>query len=299
MNNSENKLHDILREEIEREGFISLGDYMALTLGHPQYGYYMTRDPFGAAGDFTTAPEISQMFGEVIGAWVIDTWSKLKAPAFNLIEIGPGRGTLMSDIMRVGKAMPEFWEKAQIHLVETSPILRQKQKETLSTHHVQWHEDLETVPTDKTSIILGNEFLDALPVQQLKRTSDGWQKKVVTYKPKTSSFAFDWMDAAKGLLNYLPRKTISNEIYEVSTARIEFIKSSGCGTTPCVTQSVFLRNLGIEYRAQALTKNASGQQREDIAKVLARLIGASQMGELFKVMCLHHGMENAPEGFGK
>jgi NADH dehydrogenase [ubiquinone] 1 alpha subcomplex assembly factor 7 len=160
-------LEKLLRQTIELEGPMGLDRYMALCLGHPQHGYYMTRDPFGEAGDFVTAPEISQMFGELIGIWCATQWQAMGSPPdFNLIELGPGRGSLMVDALRAGKVMPGFVPAAHVHLVETSPVLRQMQKEKLGTL-VQWHDALGAVPRGP-AIIIANEFFDAIPIRQFE-----------------------------------------------------------------------------------------------------------------------------------
>ena len=170
-------LKEIIFEKIKAEDGLSVGDYMALCLGHPQYGYYNTRDPFGAQGDFTTAPEISQMFGEMVGAWIVDGWFKMGSPnPFVLLECGPGRGTLMKDIMRAAKSVPAFQEAVQIHLLEMSPVLRQVQAKTLEAYQVKWHDDLKTVPEGAPVIVVGNEFLDALPVAQYTYGEKGWRE---------------------------------------------------------------------------------------------------------------------------
>jgi NADH dehydrogenase [ubiquinone] 1 alpha subcomplex assembly factor 7 len=158
-------LRKIIIEMIAAEGPMPLDRYMALCLSHPIHGYYMTRDPLGRAGDFTTAPEISQIFGELIGVWCLNTWEMLGSPSqFALVELGPGRGTLMADLLRAAKAVPEFVEAAQVQLVETSPVLRAAQREKLSCD-VVWHETVESLP-QLPSLIIANEFFDALPIRQ-------------------------------------------------------------------------------------------------------------------------------------
>jgi NADH dehydrogenase [ubiquinone] 1 alpha subcomplex assembly factor 7 len=164
---------------VRQNGPMSIADYMALCLGDPGHGYYMRREPFGHEGDFVTAPEVSQMFGELIGAWVVATWEAMGSPArFALVELGPGRGTLMKDTLRVAHLRPAFLEAASIHLVETSPRLREIQKETLAGATVTWHASLGEVP-DAPTILVANEFFDALPIRQFVRTDAGWAERVV------------------------------------------------------------------------------------------------------------------------
>lgn len=169
-----------IARRISLQGPISIAEFMAEALGHPQHGYYMGKDPFGRTGDFITAPEISQMFGELVGLWCAEVWRLMGSPSpFNLIELGPGRGTLMQDALRAARVLPEFAEAASIHLVETSPVLRDMQAVTLGGHHPAWHDDLARVP-DGPLIVIANEFFDALPVHQFIRTADGWRENVVT-----------------------------------------------------------------------------------------------------------------------
>jgi NADH dehydrogenase [ubiquinone] 1 alpha subcomplex assembly factor 7 len=173
------KLEEIIAAMIEAEGPMPLDRYMALCLTHPQYGYYMTRDPFGASGDFTTAPEISQVFGELIGVWLLNSWTALGSPKkFALVELGPGRGTLMADILRAVKAVPEFAKGAEIHLVETSPVLRGLQREKLGD--VLWHDTVESLPA-MPCYIIANEFFDALPIQQFENRAGRWFQRCIGY----------------------------------------------------------------------------------------------------------------------
>jgi SAM-dependent MidA family methyltransferase len=165
---------------IAEEGPLPVSRFMALCLGHPRYGYYMTRDPFGAAGDFTTAPEISQMFGEMIGLWAAHLWQAMGQPSrFALIEIGPGRGTLMADMLRATRILPGFRDAAAVHLVETSPVLREIQAATLAGKaEPVWHERVETA-LEGPAIIVANELLDALPLDQFVMTEQGWRERLV------------------------------------------------------------------------------------------------------------------------
>lgn len=174
-----------LRELIAAEGPIDVARYMALALGHPRYGYYMTRDPLGAGGDFTTAPEISQMFGEMIGLWVAETWRLMGEPGtVRLVELGPGRGTLMADALRAARAVPGFRDAIDVHLVETSPVLSGIQRTTLATcgRPVAWHARVEDVPGGP-AIVIANEFLDALPIRQFERREKGWHERLVGLGP--------------------------------------------------------------------------------------------------------------------
>jgi NADH dehydrogenase [ubiquinone] 1 alpha subcomplex assembly factor 7 len=168
-----------IRRIIAFEGPIPVSRYMALCLGHPAHGYYVKRDPFGTQGDFTTAPEVSQMFGELLGAWAATVWQQMGAPRrVNLVELGPGRGTLMADALRAAGALAGFREAAAIHLVETSPVLRARQQATLGGASATWHERIEDVPEGAT-IAIANEFVDALPVDQLVRGRAGWHMRMV------------------------------------------------------------------------------------------------------------------------
>jgi SAM-dependent MidA family methyltransferase len=170
-------LADILRESIALEGPISVERYMSLCLRH----YYATRDPLGQGGDFTTAPEISQMFGELIGLWMLEVWNGMGRPApCRLVELGPGRGTLMADLLRATRLLPDFRAAATVHLVETSPALRQKQRTALASSgfSLHWHDRIEDVPPGPT-LLVANEFFDALPVRQFAGTERGWCERLV------------------------------------------------------------------------------------------------------------------------
>jgi SAM-dependent MidA family methyltransferase len=159
---------------------MSVAEYMAHCLGDSEYGYYATRDPFGAAGDFITAPEVSQMFGEIVAAWLIEAWRRSGAPTpVNLVELGPGRGTLMADLLRVAAGVRDFSRSASIHLVETSPVLKERQAETLKSAGAEanWHISLQDVP-DGPILLVANEFFDALPIRQFVRL-DIWRERVV------------------------------------------------------------------------------------------------------------------------
>lgn len=156
--------------------------YMALCLGHPRHGYYVTRDPLGRGGDFVTAPEISQMFGELIGLWAASVWMQMgRPPAFVLAELGPGRGTLMADALRATRIVPGFAGACSVVLVETSPVLRARQKEALANSGVAVRhvDDVSGLPEGEPLIVIANEFFDALPIRQFVRSERGWHERCV------------------------------------------------------------------------------------------------------------------------
>ncbi len=172
-------LADILKAEIAATGPMRLDAWMAACLMHPRHGYYTTRDPFGQAGDFITAPEISQMFGELLGLGLAQAWLDQGAPApVALVELGPGRGTLMADALRATRGVPGFHAALELHLVETSPALRARQAEVLADHAPTWHDSADSLP-DMAILAVANEFFDALPVRQFQRQGDGWCERVV------------------------------------------------------------------------------------------------------------------------
>lgn len=174
------KLLEIILSQIAESGPMPIESYWDLCLSHPEHGYYKRQDPLGGAGDFITAPEISQMFGEMVGIWCAGAWFALGKPEkFHLVECGPGRGTLMADLLRGVGHIKGFSEAVQVHLVETSPALRAKQKEALAGIDPLWHDDFETLPEEGPLLFIGNEFLDALPIRQFVKGEDIWQERLV------------------------------------------------------------------------------------------------------------------------
>ena len=172
-------LTDCLTGLIRADGPMRMDRFMGLCLMHPEHGYYTTRDPLGAAGDFITAPEISQMFGELLGLALVQSWMDQGRPSpATLAELGPGRGTLMADMLRATKGVPGFHAALSVHLVEASPVLRARQAEALAPHDVTWHARPEDLP-DAPLFVVANEFFDALPIRQLQRSGDGWRERVV------------------------------------------------------------------------------------------------------------------------
>lgn len=168
-----------LKARIAATGPMSLAEYMSDCLLDPHHGYYATRDPLGAAGDFTTAPEISQMFGELVGLCLAQNWLDQGAPnPFTLAEAGPGRGTLMADIWRATRGVPGFHAAARMHFIEASPVLRAAQRKALPGLPVTWHDTADTLP-DAPLWLVANEFFDALPIRQFQRAGGQWRERVV------------------------------------------------------------------------------------------------------------------------
>src|SRR5258708_6637855 len=154
--------------------------YMELCLTHPKFGYYVSRDPLGREGDFTTAPEVSQMFGELLGLWAASVWKAIGSPPLlRLIELGPGRGTMMADALRALRVLPPLYQSLSIHLVEINPVLREKQRATLSgVRNIAWHDSIDEVP-EGPAVIFANEYFDVLPIHQVVKRETGWPERVV------------------------------------------------------------------------------------------------------------------------
>lgn len=221
---SETELGALLRRRIAREGPLDVATWMALCLGHPRHGYYATRDPLGARGDFTTAPEISALFGLALGAQLAFVWDASGRPApLRLVELGPGRGTLMADIARVfdllAGASP-IGAAATFHLVETSPVLGAKQAAALAGRKAEWHASLDAVPEDGTTYVVANEFFDALPIRQYVREGGRWRERRVAWHEGEARFVFAGggpllPDGAAGA----PRAAAEGTVIEAAPAR--------------------------------------------------------------------------------
>ena len=178
------ELESELAEAIRRDGPLSVARFMSLALHHPTFGYYSRRDPLGPQGDFVTAPELSQAFGEVIGAWLAQAWLDLGRPApFRLVELGPGRGTLLADVLRATRTVAGFHAGLHLHLVETSEHLRAAQSNRLAEFDPTWHARFGEVPSGPL-LLIANEFFDALPVHQLIAMAHGWVERCVDLDPE-------------------------------------------------------------------------------------------------------------------
>jgi len=207
-------LRDQVRELIAADGAITVERYMGLCLQH----YYASRDPLGLRGDFTTSPEISQMFGELIGLWAAAIWQGMGSPrGFRLVELGPGRGTLMADALRALRRVPGLLDGLGIDLVETSPALRERQRTALRDYasRVSWHDRLEEVPPGP-AVVIANEFFDALPVRQFVARGGAWRERVVGGDERGLRFALK--DAPEPWIAVPPREGATIEIPEVGAA---------------------------------------------------------------------------------
>lgn len=235
-------LGEELRTLIATDGPIPVDRFMALALGHPRHGYYVTRDPFGAGGDFITAPEISQVFGELIGVWAAGAWNALGRPAsVRLIELGPGRGTLMADLLRTARALPAFHDAIAVHLVEMSPALVDRQRQALAAapRPVTWHRDLADIP-DGPAILVANEFLDALPVRQFVMTDRGWRERVIGIADGELAFGLAPDPVPQAILPEALRAASPGAVCEIRPACARLAEQLAARTAP-------LAGLFIDY----------------------------------------------------
>lgn len=204
----------IIADRIDRDGPIPLGDYMAIA----NACYYASKDPLGEEGDFVTAPEISQMFGEIIGIWLADLWLRQRSPDHcHYVELGPGRGTLADDALR---SMARFGCRPPVHFVETSPVLKSKQAELHPA--AIWHDDLASLPTDGPLLIVANEFFDALPVEQFIATADGWRRQMVA-RDRSKFIALPSSEAAADHLGSTAHRFPDGTILERSPVSVEWV----------------------------------------------------------------------------
>ena len=205
-----------LKKIIQTDGPISISKFMDLALNDKDYGYYQINEPFGVNGDFITSPEISQVFGELIGLWFLSSWRIAGCPKeTKLIELGPGRGTLMADILRtVKKVESSFFKTAELHLVECSLSMRNRQALTLKDYDVTWHKNLDSVPQGP-SLIIANEFFDALPIDQYLLTNKGWHEKCITFNKDKNIFEFTTVSVPNFDIAKFPSETFDSEANSV------------------------------------------------------------------------------------
>jgi len=197
-------LEAALIRDIRATGPLTVADYMTRCLLDPNYGYYTTRDPLGTAGDFITAPEISQMFGELVGLALAQSWMDQGAPAaFHLVELGPGRGTLMADALRATARVPGFHDSMSLHLVEASPTLRKRQSDKIN-RPILHYDALADVPNDAPLFLVANEFFDALPIRQFQRDGEAWRERVIGLKNDALAFGLSDFITPSALDRRLP-----------------------------------------------------------------------------------------------
>lgn len=216
-------LAEKIKALILSQGPISVTDYFALCLADPEHGYYRTREPFGQSGDFITAPEISQLFGEMMGIFLVQAWQRHGEPTpVNIAEIGPGRGTMMSDVLRVvAKLSPALYEAADVHLVETSDRLQKVQQQTLIAHKfkISWHDSFDTLP-DGFLLLTANELFDAVPIRQFVKTAHGFKERLVGLDADGElTFAAGVAGIDPDLLPPAAEKAPQGTIFEVAPAR--------------------------------------------------------------------------------
>ncbi len=220
-------LQERLIELIKLKGPITVADYMADALGHPHDGYYMSQKAIGADGDFTTAPEISQVYGELLGLWLIEAWQNMGSPkVFNLIELGPGRGVLMADMLRAARLRPEFTRSVQVWLLEISGRLRHEQQKRLRSSEVKplWADEFDDIPAAPT-LIIANEFFDCLPVRQFQNVSNSWRERLVGLSSDNKNLEFVLGNTPPPSDFSLPdpAECDEGEIFEISFAALEFL----------------------------------------------------------------------------
>jgi len=251
-------LRDRLITRIRSDGPISVADYMSDCLLHPDYGYYATGDPFGTGGDFITAPEISQMFGEMIGLALAQVWLDQGQPnRFALVELGPGRGTFMADILRAVRSVPGFLNAAEIWLVEASPVLQQAQAKTLAGHTPAWVDQTADLP-DLPLLLVANEFFDALPIRQFVRDGAGWRERRIGLAEDGFTFGLAQRQAQPALAHRLD-DTRDGDIVEHCLAAAPVLRDIGTRIAKNGGGALILdygdwRSLGDTF--QALRKHA-------------------------------------------
>lgn len=329
--------HAEILSHILKQGPLSIATYMETCLYHRDYGYYMTQNPFGKEGDFTTAPEITPLFGELLGCWVADTWDKLGSPStFNLVECGPGRGTLMADMLHaIAKVAPNCQSACTPVLMEISPTLRQCQQQTLKQHHkATWAASLAQVDFTLPTILIGNEFFDAFPIRQFcgghERTvmaeNDtlifSHPDEAVTYEdsPAQDAFLTDLKnkltqgyalfidygysegsgDSLQAVKNHAHVSPLAHPGTADLTAHVNFArlrKIWGENNTQLSDQASFLMALGLPLRAAKVLENSTDDQKIKIEQAVHRLLHRHEMGSLFKVLALKTPNTPDPAGF--
>jgi SAM-dependent MidA family methyltransferase len=349
---------------IEAQGPMSVAQFMTIALLDPKDGYYANRDPFGAGGDFVTAPEVSQMFGEMVGLWLLQAWADQGCPKNpRVVELGPGRGTLMADALRAASVEPDFTNDLDVVLVEASPVLQAMQAEKLRGcgADVSWQAQFDDSLADRPLFLVANEFFDALPVRQYVRSSRGWHERMVTTQDGELNFALAPVPVPLPVIPASREGAPEGGVYETSpaalalaeniagiiaqrggaaliidygydaitgfaetlqavgghrfvdaldtpgeddlSAHVDFTalaqagKRGGAAVFGPVTQGSLLASIGITERAEQLMK-AHPESAADLLAATERLIGAQQMGTLFKALAFAPPSVAGFAGFG-
>jgi NADH dehydrogenase [ubiquinone] 1 alpha subcomplex assembly factor 7 len=220
-------LRELIGMQIRANGPISIATYMGLCLTHPRHGYYKGADPLGARGDFITAPEISQMFGELIGFFCVNLWQQMGEPrSFTLLELGPGRGTLMQDALRAASRADGFLDAAHLQLFETNPALKALQAERLGQYNPYWQSEIDAV-SDDPLIVVANEFFDALPIRQFVSAPDGWHERLVGMRDGKLTFGLSPTAIPATTLPEPVRNAEPGAVYEAAFAAGQVLESIG------------------------------------------------------------------------
>ncbi|WP_421759226.1 class I SAM-dependent methyltransferase [Devosia sp.] len=220
-------LSDLIDLQIRANGPISLATYMGLALTHPRAGYYTGTDPLGAKGDFITAPEISQMFGEFIGFYIVNLWQQLGEPkSFTLLELGPGRGTLMQDALRVAAKAEGFIDALHLQLFETNPALKAQQAERLGQFNPYWATEIDAVAEDPLFVV-ANEFFDALPIRQFVKGTNGWHERLIGLRDGKRAFGLSPTPIPEAALPPALHDSPEGAVYEVSLASADAMQRLG------------------------------------------------------------------------
>jgi len=207
--------------QIRETGPMSIATYMGLALGHPRHGYYTMGRPLGSAGDFITAPEISQMFGELVGFFIVNLWQQMGEPkSFTLLELGPGRGTLMQDALRAASRADGFENALHLQLFEQNALLKGEQEKRLGKYSPYWASDLDAFGEDPIFVV-ANEFFDALPIKQFIRTDDGWHERLVGLRDGARAFGLSPTPISESAAPAEVRGAYAGEVLELSTAAID------------------------------------------------------------------------------
>jgi NADH dehydrogenase [ubiquinone] 1 alpha subcomplex assembly factor 7 len=220
-------LSDLIDNQIRQLGPMSIATYMGLALTHPRDGYYTGTDPLGARGDFITAPEITQMFGELIGFYVVNLWQQLGEPkSFTLLELGPGRGTLMQDALRAASRAEGFLDACHLQLFETNPALKAQQAERLGQYNPYWASEIDAVADDPL-LVVANEFFDALPIRQFVKAPDGWHERQIGLRDGKRAFGLSPTTISDAAMPEAVRNAKIGEVYEVSLAAADAMQRLG------------------------------------------------------------------------